>query len=91
MTRMRCREIYPEGVAGYRGKHKLVVYPQSATRGTTAGEAAMVAIVRHPADPVTIQAFKKCGPELTSFYDAEKAAFFLALDWARVNCPIEGI
>ncbi len=51
----------------------------------------MVATVKHLADPVTIQAFKKCGPELTSFYDAENAAFFLALDWTRANCPIEGI
>ncbi len=63
----------------------------SATGGTTAGGAAMVATVGDPTDPVVIHTPKARGSELTSFYEEEKAALLLALDWARANCPTERI
>ncbi len=51
----------------------------------------MVATVGDPADPVIIHTSKARGAELTSSYEEEKAALFLALDWARANCPTERI
>ncbi len=67
-------------------------YNGSATGGTTAGGAAMVATVGYSADPVLIHTPKVRGAGVTSSsYDEEKAAFLLASDWARANCPTERI
>ncbi len=55
----------------------------SATGETTAGGAATVA---EPADPVIIHTSKVPRTELT-YFEEEKTALLLALDWARANCP----
>ncbi len=49
----------------------------------------MAATVGDPADTVVIHTSKARGSELTSSYKEEKAS--LALNWARANCPTEGI
>ncbi len=64
---------------------------RSATDGSSAGAAAMVATLGNPADPVIIHTSKTRGAELTSSYEEEKATLLLALDWARANCPTERI
>ncbi len=51
----------------------------------------MVATVGDPTDPVITHTPKALGSELTSFYEEEKAAVLLALDWTRANCPTERI
>ncbi len=71
--------------------HVTIYTDGSATRGTTAGGAAMVATTGDPADPVIIHTFKARGAVLTSSYKEEKAALVLALDWARANSPTERI
>ncbi len=71
--------------------HVTINTDGSTIGGTTAGFAAMVATVGDPADPVIIHASKARGAKLTSFYEEEKAALLLALDWARANCPSERI
>ncbi len=52
----------------------------SATGGTTASGAAMVATTGDPADPVIIHTSIVRGAELTSSYEEEKAALLLALE-----------
>ncbi len=47
----------------------------------------MVDIAGDRADPVITHASKARGTELTSSYEDENAALFLAFDWARANCP----
>ncbi len=49
----------------------------------------MVATVGHSADPVIIRTSKVRGVEMTSSYEEEKAALFLALDWARADRPTQ--
>ncbi len=71
--------------------HVTIYTDGSATGGTTAGGAAMVATVGDPADTVTFYTSKARGAELTSSYEEDKAALLLALDWARANCPTERI
>ncbi len=97
--------MYPEGAAPQQAitvnlslqligvtKVYVTIYTDgSATGGTTAGGAAMVATVGGPADPVIIHTSKAREAELTSSYEEEKAALLLALDWARANCPTERI
>ncbi len=51
----------------------------------------MIGAVGNPPDPVIIHTSKIRGAELTSSYEEEKAAFLLALDWARANCSTESI
>ncbi len=58
----------------------------SATGGTTAGGASILATAGDLADPVIIHTSKARGAKLTPFYEEEKAALLLALDWARANC-----
>ncbi len=55
--------------------HVTIYTDGSATGGTTAGGAAMVATVGYPAEPVIIHTSKARGAELTSSYEEEKAAF----------------
>ncbi len=64
---------------------------ESATGGTTAGGAAMVATVGDTADSAIIHTPKARGVGLTSSYEEGKAALLLALDWPRANCPTERI
>ncbi len=71
--------------------HVTIYTDGSATGGTTAGGAALVAPVGDLGEPVTIHTPKAHGVELTSSYEEEKAALLLAPDWARANCPTERI
>ncbi len=71
--------------------HVTVYTDGSAAGGTTARDAAMVATVGGPADPVIIHTSKICGAEPTSSYEEEKAALLLALDWTGANCSTERI
>ncbi len=98
-------EVYPEGAAPQPAitanlslqliretqTHVTIYTDGSATCGTTAGGAAMVATTGDPTDPVIIHTSKAHGAELIFSYEEEKAALLLALDWARANCPTERI
>ncbi len=69
--------------------HIIIYTGGSATGGTTARDAAMVATVGDPDDSDFIHSSKIRGSELTSSYEEEEAVLLLALGWARANCPTE--
>ncbi len=51
----------------------------------------MVVTLGNPADRVFIHTSKARGAELTSFYEEEKTALMISLDWARATCLTERI